>query len=90
MFDSLKLFFLTHVTSFGPIAPKLVDFRVLGVKTLLRAQLLRLGEATKPNLSTFLLSSILSICLFFFFANYILSYVKVCVCENEGLIILVK
>jgi len=33
MFDSLKLFSLTHVTSFEPIAPKLVDFRVLGVKT---------------------------------------------------------
>jgi len=33
MFDSLKLFSLTHVTSFGPIAPKSVDFRVLGVKT---------------------------------------------------------
>jgi hypothetical protein len=37
MFDSLKLFSSTHVTSTGPIAPKSVDFRVLGVKTLLRA-----------------------------------------------------
>jgi len=79
MFDSLKLFFLTHVTSFGPIAPKLVDFRVLGVKTLLRAQLLRLGEATKPNLSTFLLSSILSICLFFFL-QIIYYHMLKCVC----------
>jgi len=33
MFDSLKLFSLTHVTSVGPIASKSVDFRVLGVKT---------------------------------------------------------
>jgi len=33
MFDSLKLFSLTHVTSFGPIAPNSVDLRVLGVKT---------------------------------------------------------
>jgi hypothetical protein len=37
MFDSLKLFSSTHVTSVGPIAPKSVDFRVLGVKTPLRA-----------------------------------------------------
>jgi hypothetical protein len=32
MFDSLKLFSLTYVTSFGPIAHTPVDFRVLGVK----------------------------------------------------------
>jgi hypothetical protein len=37
MSDSLKLFSLTHVTSTGPIAPKSVDFRVLGVKTSLWA-----------------------------------------------------
>jgi hypothetical protein len=37
MFDSLKLFSLNHVTSFGPIAFKSVDFRVLGIKTPLRA-----------------------------------------------------
>jgi len=37
MFDSLKLFSLTHVTSIGPIAPESVDFRVLGVKTPLQA-----------------------------------------------------
>jgi len=37
MFDFLKLFSSTHVTSFGPIAPKIVDFRVLGVKTTLQA-----------------------------------------------------
>jgi len=37
MFDSLKLFSLTHVTSFGPIAPKSVDLRVLGIKTPFRA-----------------------------------------------------
>jgi len=37
MFDSLKLFSSTYVTSIGPIAPKSVDFRVLGVKTPIRA-----------------------------------------------------
>jgi len=37
MFDSLRLFSSTHVTSFGPIAPKIVGFRELGVKTTLRA-----------------------------------------------------
>jgi len=37
MFDSLKLFSSTHVTSIGPIAPKSVDFRVLGVKTPIQA-----------------------------------------------------
>jgi len=37
MFDSLKLFSSTHVTSVGPIAPRSVDFRKLGVKTPLRA-----------------------------------------------------
>jgi len=37
MFDSLKLFSSTHVISTGPIAPKLIDFRVLGVKTPLQA-----------------------------------------------------
>jgi hypothetical protein len=31
MFDFLKLFSLTHVTSIGSIAPKSVDFRELGV-----------------------------------------------------------
>jgi hypothetical protein len=34
---SLKLFSLTHVASFRLITPKSVDFRVLGVKTPLRA-----------------------------------------------------
>jgi hypothetical protein len=37
MFDSLKLFSSTHVTSTDPIAPKSIDFRVLGVKTPLGA-----------------------------------------------------
>jgi len=37
MFDFLKLFSLTHVTSIGSIVPKSVDFRELGVKTPLRA-----------------------------------------------------
>jgi len=37
MFDSLKLFSSTHVTSFEPITPKSVDFRVLGVETPLQA-----------------------------------------------------
>jgi hypothetical protein len=37
MFDSLKLFSLTHVTSVEPIAPKSVDFRVLDVKTPIQA-----------------------------------------------------
>jgi len=37
MFDSLKLFSSTHVTSIGPIAPKSVDFKVLGVKTPIQA-----------------------------------------------------
>jgi len=37
MFDSLKLFSSTHVTSVGPIAPKSIDFRVLGVKKPLQA-----------------------------------------------------
>jgi len=37
MFDSLKLFSLTHVPNTGPIAPKSVDFKVLGVKTPLQA-----------------------------------------------------
>jgi len=37
MFDSLKLFSWTHVTSFEPIAPKSVDLRVLGIKTPFRA-----------------------------------------------------
>jgi len=36
MLDSLKLFSLIHVTSTEPIAPKSVDFRVLGVKTPLQ------------------------------------------------------
>jgi len=36
MFDSLKLFSSTYVTNVGPIAPKLVDLRVLGVKTPLQ------------------------------------------------------
>jgi len=42
MFDPLKLFSLTHITSTEPIASKSVDFRVLGVKTPLRVELLML------------------------------------------------
>jgi len=37
MFGSLKLFSSSYLTSVGPIAPKSVDFRVLGVKTPLQA-----------------------------------------------------
>jgi len=43
MFDSHKLLSLTHVTNTEPIAPKSDDFRVLGVKTPIRVELLRLG-----------------------------------------------